>query len=433
MRNGILLAAAAVIAMVGSGSAEARTKVRLSAFGNQTTTELAALPAAASALPRRGSEPPTDMDMLAIQRTLKAAGFDPGVLDGRSGVKTLDAIRAYRDAGHDMSVLGHAAESLVETGRVRPSNTWVVWEHGGISYMAPLASPDLAFPRLKAAAGDERSRKIREIMERHSVRRPAGWDEKIAEIRAMEGGPQAKAVAVQKWISKAFGYKDDVANEWKTPAESFGIGGDCDDYAMSKFVALRELGFGEDDLTVLSLGSRFKGSFHHVVVALRIQGRAYVLEMKDDKLIPMDAYDSRGLVWAGNTQFAMHASRGKPSFGLPVQTAGGTLVSDSSGRWYEYLDRGKNTDQVVLVPERKARIWIADAKHDDGVMETEAVSKGVQPEADAKGVQTETVASASVRSVADGDVPVTAVAQQPPAKTTKNGDKKKPDTRKAKS
>lgn len=420
MRKGILLAAA-VIALVGSGSAEARTEVRLSAFGNQTTTEVAAIPASAAALP---ASLPTDTDMLAIQRTLKAAGFDPGRLDGRSGVKTLDAIRAYRDAGHDMSVLGHAAESLIETGRVRPSATWVVWDHGGISYMAPLASPDLAFPRLKAAAGDERSRKIREVMERHSVRRPAGWDEKIAEIRAMEGGPQAKAVAVQKWISKAFAYKDDVANEWKTPAESFGIGGDCDDYAMAKFVALRELGFGEDDLTVLSLGSRFKGSFHHVVVALRIQGRAYVLEMKDDKLIPMDAYDSRGLVWAGNTQFAMHTSRGKPSFGTPVQTAGGTLVSDSSGRWYEYLDRGKNTDHVVLVPERKARIWIADAKRDDGVMETEAVAKGDQSEA---------VVSPSVPSASDGDAPLVADAQQPPAKKTKNSDKKRPDTSKARS
>ena len=54
-------------------------------------------------------------------------------------------------------------------------------------------------------------------------------------------------------------YLEDLANYglpdyWATPLQFLDRDGDCEDYAIAKFVSLRELGFAADELTGL-LGS----------------------------------------------------------------------------------------------------------------------------------------------------------------------------------
>ena len=39
-----------------------------------------------------------------------------------------------------------------------------------------------------------------------------------------------------------------VNDKWATPMEFLAKGGDCEDYAVAKFISLRALGFSQDDM-----------------------------------------------------------------------------------------------------------------------------------------------------------------------------------------
>jgi predicted transglutaminase-like cysteine proteinase len=62
---------------------------------------------------------------------------------------------------------------------------------------------------------------------------------------------------------------DDV---WSPPLATFAIGaGDCEDYAIAKFVALQEAGVSADDLRIVILQDDIRKGYH-AVVAARLDG-----------------------------------------------------------------------------------------------------------------------------------------------------------------
>ena len=65
---------------------------------------------------------------------------------------------------------------------------------------------------------------------------------------------------------------------WTSPLATFGSGsGDCEDYAIAKFVALRRAGIAPDDIRIVVLHDTIHGD-NHAVAAARLDGRWLMLD-----------------------------------------------------------------------------------------------------------------------------------------------------------
>jgi predicted transglutaminase-like cysteine proteinase len=94
-------------------------------------------------------------------------------------------------------------------------------------------------------------------------------------------------------------------DRWSAPLATFATGkGDCEDYAIAKFVALRHAGFPGDDLRVVFVRDDVIGQ-DHAVLAARIDGRWWILDslrselIEDSRItnfIPLFAIDHRGVL-----------------------------------------------------------------------------------------------------------------------------------------
>lgn len=64
---------------------------------------------------------------------------------------------------------------------------------------------------------------------------------------------------------------------WATPRQFFSRNGDCEDYAISKYISLRALGFAIDDMRVVVLND-LNLKIAHAVLVVYLDGEALVLD-----------------------------------------------------------------------------------------------------------------------------------------------------------
>lgn len=64
---------------------------------------------------------------------------------------------------------------------------------------------------------------------------------------------------------------------WATPREFFGRSGDCEDYAIAKYISLRKLGWAASALRIAVIKDESRNELHAVLVAYH-EGTAYVLD-----------------------------------------------------------------------------------------------------------------------------------------------------------
>ena len=86
---------------------------------------------------------------------------------------------------------------------------------------------------------------------------------------------------VNRYVN-AVAYRSDLANwgqgdRWVSPGEFFARGGDCEDYAIAKYFALRSLGVSKDDLRILIVWDRLNDR-QHAVLLVQIKGERWVLD-----------------------------------------------------------------------------------------------------------------------------------------------------------
>ena len=74
-----------------------------------------------------------------------------------------------------------------------------------------------------------------------------------------------------------------VPDYWASPLQFLSRAGDCEDYAIAKFVTLRQLGFAGDDLRIVVLDDLNLGIAHAVLVVV-----------DGDRLLVLDNQNSRG-------------------------------------------------------------------------------------------------------------------------------------------
>jgi predicted transglutaminase-like cysteine proteinase len=118
-----------------------------------------------------------------------------------------------------------------------------------------------------------------------------------------------------------------VLDLWSSPLETLAAGaGDCEDYAIAKYVALRESGLGNEDLRLLIVRDS-KLREDHAVVAARLEDRWVVLDnrrlvlLEDVELkhyVPMFEIDDDGVKRLVSHETLRSSSGHAPKAGLPA-------------------------------------------------------------------------------------------------------------------
>ena len=104
-------------------------------------------------------------------------------------------------------------------------------------------------------------------------------------IETLEGEPKLRQILkVNAWF-KQFPYKQDnwVYNQddyWATPTEFLTYGGDCEDYAIIKYVTLRKLGFSPADMKIAIVYDVYSGT-DHAFLTVKHEGAEFVLDNRE--------------------------------------------------------------------------------------------------------------------------------------------------------
>ncbi len=120
---------------------------------------------------------------------------------------------------------------------------------------------------------------------------------------------RAKIERINRAINAAIRYTSDseqygVPDLWTAPLATLGTGrGDCEDYAIAKYAALRDAGFSSDSLRLLIVRDRVARQ-DHAVVGVRQDGRWLMLDNRHEVVLenkdawhftPMFALDREGV------------------------------------------------------------------------------------------------------------------------------------------
>lgn len=103
-----------------------------------------------------------------------------------------------------------------------------------------------------------------------------------------------------------FRYVEDFANwrradYWATPLQFLARSGDCEDFAIAKYMALRELGIPSQDMRIVILRDHSR-QVMHAVLAVYVDGRPYVLDNLRDAVVAAEDIDTYEPIYSINEQ-----------------------------------------------------------------------------------------------------------------------------------
>jgi predicted transglutaminase-like cysteine proteinase len=81
-----------------------------------------------------------------------------------------------------------------------------------------------------------------------------------------------------------------VSDYWATPGEFLKLSGDCEDYSITKYYALRKLGFAIDDMRIVLLKDNIR-NISHAILAVNLDGQSYVLDNVSDLVLSHLKYE----------------------------------------------------------------------------------------------------------------------------------------------
>ena len=104
---------------------------------------------------------------------------------------------------------------------------------------------------------------------------------------------------------------------WTSPLVTFDRGaGDCEDYAIAKFMALRQAGIAADDLRIVIMRDTIHGE-DHAVAAARLEGHWLMLDNRRMALVedvhvrnyrPLFVFDQSGIMTYSDVPLLAHAA-----------------------------------------------------------------------------------------------------------------------------
>ncbi len=116
------------------------------------------------------------------------------------------------------------------------------------------------------------------------------WNQLIGSLRGWDVPTQL--VLLNQYVNRR-PYVEDRVNwrqldYWATPKQFLARnGGDCEDYAITKYLALRELGMDVDDMRIVIVRDRARG-IAHAVLAVYVDGRALILDNQRNDVVVAD-------------------------------------------------------------------------------------------------------------------------------------------------
>lgn len=117
------------------------------------------------------------------------------------------------------------------------------------------------------------------------------WCSLIARAAPLERMDQL--VAVNRFFNRMPYRADQEAygrrEYWATPGEFMIRSGDCEDYSIAKYFALRELGFSEDKMRIVVLRDNFRGT-GHAVLAVYVDSDILILDSMSNSILSHTRY-----------------------------------------------------------------------------------------------------------------------------------------------
>ncbi len=103
-----------------------------------------------------------------------------------------------------------------------------------------------------------------------------------AEIRALEGLPLKQQLAqlngfLNRWTYRWDHENFDAEDYWASPLEFLDRSGDCEDYAIIKYVSLKELGVPMDKMRIVVVQDLLR-NLAHAVLAVYVDGDILILD-----------------------------------------------------------------------------------------------------------------------------------------------------------
>lgn len=121
---------------------------------------------------------------------------------------------------------------------------------------------------------------------------PNGQDQHIQAwqqlISTFKNAPAIEQIRAVHQFFNQVTYVSDAADAWKTPSQFLVEGGDCEDYAIAKFVTLRQMGFHQDRVRILFVKNTLSG-IDHAVTVVYLDGQALVLDNNHAPVVRTEA------------------------------------------------------------------------------------------------------------------------------------------------
>ncbi len=111
-------------------------------------------------------------------------------------------------------------------------------------------------------------------------------------LKSEVGQPRFEQIQAVNQFLNQWQYKTDEQNYgqrdyWATPLEFLSRSGDCEDYAIAKYVSLRQLGFAAEDLRLVVLRDVVR-DLPHAVLAVYLDREVYILDNLTTAVLPQE-------------------------------------------------------------------------------------------------------------------------------------------------
>lgn len=122
-----------------------------------------------------------------------------------------------------------------------------------------------------------------------SACRLLAWDKHLRKLRGLD--PRDQVALVNKILNRE-AYVTDPSNYgtndyWATPLQFFSNQGDCEDFAIVKYLSLRSLGFPPENMRIVILED-VTTKLPHAVLVVLIDGKALVLDNRSEQVVQHD-------------------------------------------------------------------------------------------------------------------------------------------------
>jgi predicted transglutaminase-like cysteine proteinase len=112
------------------------------------------------------------------------------------------------------------------------------------------------------------------------------WQNKVQQFQGLSLVEKIKAVNT---FANNMPYIEDIdlygkSDYWATPSEFFARGGDCEDFAMAKYVALKQLGVSPSQMRLAIVKDKVKNQMHAILIVYTESG-AYVLDNQNSRAV----------------------------------------------------------------------------------------------------------------------------------------------------